>query len=563
MLDNKDFRFNVSLSPEGYADKTISSAMIGSTKIKKNRQIRKQYGFKPNRGVGFMETSVTPQELLDAILEGKVFCHLFNVEPENRRKDGCFTSARKNNDNFLGSYVIGLDIDETSYPSVEEYVNVLSLKPTMYYTTYSNLQEGKGVRFRLIYVFDTLIRNPYFFRYCAWNLNRTVERDTGEVIKDNCNLNCSQYFNGTNKNNPHIHLDYGITGDICSLEDIGVSKTGFVDFLARYCFYKTVEKKRTREIQELLFELTQTSYTYNKEEMKFIPVYDTTTTVDVDQDYVSDYTLCSPPSEYSYSIKIILDDWDHLEIEDFMRSREWEYARNTTRYVYRKERPEWINGLYQFVDDDYFSLFYYPKTIRDNNHRRKKLFHRMCLRRVLCPEINKNEMIINTIIDIIKFFEKDDCLNSAFIKRNVDNCFEMDIDDIKYRYSDFIHHLIEVKRPKRGIIYKNKQAHSKETTYCILDDLYETSVSVSDNLDYINNVLNYKVSQPVLYRYLQDRGIKTDEHKMTDEEIIDLLDIDLSVRKNLKILKDSNIKIGSTRVNELLNRKRTLIQKLS
>ena len=62
----------------------------------------------------------------------------------------------------------------------------------------------------------------------------------------------------------------------------------------------------------------------------------------------------------------------------------------------------------------------------------------------------------------------------------------------------------------------------------------------------------------MLYRYLKDRGLKADHHKLTDDEIMDLLDVSLSVRKNHQLLKDNDIKIGINRVNELLNRKRSI-----
>lgn len=155
MQFNSNYKFDVSLSKESYSDKVISGAMIGTTKDEDNRRIRKQYGFKANKGIGFERTSVTSEELLNSLLDGKVFCHLFN--PASTRKDGTFASSQKKNENFIGSYVIGVDIDHTSYNSAEEYVSKLSLQPTFYYTSYSNMQQNedgtsKGARFRLIYV---------------------------------------------------------------------------------------------------------------------------------------------------------------------------------------------------------------------------------------------------------------------------------------------------------------------------------------------------------------------------------------------------------------------------
>lgn len=182
----------------------------------------------------------------------------------------------------------------------------------------------------------------------------------------------------------------------------------------------------------------------------------------------------------------------------------------------------------------------------------------MCLRRVINPAITKDEMVVNTILDIIRFFERDASLGSDFIKRKVDYCFEMDIEDIEKVCSSYITHLTATTKPKRGVIYINRQAHSQDTTYLILDELYDPAISVSENHRIINNELYYQVSLSVLYRYLRDRGLKADHHKLTDDEIMDLLDVSLSVRKNHQLLKDNDIKIGINRVNELLNRKRSI-----
>ena len=73
--------------------------MIGSGKDEENRKIRKLYGYE--RGISFYRETVTPKSLLNELLEGKVFCHLFN--PKKTRQDGTFGSSEKTNDNFAGS----------------------------------------------------------------------------------------------------------------------------------------------------------------------------------------------------------------------------------------------------------------------------------------------------------------------------------------------------------------------------------------------------------------------------------------------------------------------------
>ena len=119
-------------------------------------------------------------------MNGHVFCHVFN--PYYIRKDGTFGSSQKTKRNFVYSQIIGVDIDETGYSSPHQYIDTLRIKPTFWYTSYSHLKYNEeknygGPRFRLIYVFNSYIDNPYYFRYCASKLNKMIEEDTGEKIQ--------------------------------------------------------------------------------------------------------------------------------------------------------------------------------------------------------------------------------------------------------------------------------------------------------------------------------------------------------------------------------------------
>lgn len=526
MKQDINYSFKVSISKEAFTDKIISGAMIGSTKIKENKQIRKAYGFNANKGISYIEEELNAEELMNKLITGHVFCHLFN--PTERRKDGTFNSSQKKNENFLGSYVIGVDIDNTNYPSVEEYVDKLTLKPTLYYTSYSNLQPNKGARFRLIYVFDKMIKNFIFFRYMAFKLNQIIINDVQEEIDDDCNLRCSQYFNGTNINNEDLNVSYSRSSIIYSFSDLNVSKDDYISFLNNNCYYKTNTHKKY--INSLLKKLLNTTY-YNEMQNDI---------------YEEESTINQENCIYDESLII---DMGRLPYDEFMK-----YNRHKYHYYYRKENDTWINNSYQYVDDSYFALPYsYGKNaiIKDGQHRRKKLFMRMCLRRVLNHEVDANTILFNAYEDINKFFDFSDIPLEDYLKRNIEYCFSKSIEDIEKEYSETIQYLKETTKPKRGIIYKNKSAHSKETTYLVLDKYYNTNLSVNQNIDIINNNFGFKVEERTIYYYLKSRNLKTDSSKVTDDEIFALINPKLNAKDNFQILKDSNIKIGNKRFNKL------------
>lgn len=571
MQTNGDFRFDVSLSREKFIDKTISNAMIGNSSAE-NRETRRQYGYDSRRGVSFEHVQVTPSKLVDYLIQGHVFCPVF--KPYQIRKDGTFGSSQKKSENFLWSNVIGVDIDNTKFPTPEQFIESLSLKPTFWYTSYSNMQRDEvkqyeGPRFRLIYVFNSNIDSPLYFRYCAMKLNVIIRDETGEDM-DECNLRCSQYYNGTCVNNESLNVGYGITDTIYDLEDIGVSllkskDKDYIDFLCRLCDYKNPNLDKRYEIKREIKRVTGKDCIYDYRENRFVyPQYKPTTiNVDAEKDRTLDLGFeyvhaeeYSSVSTYSYTTETILYDWDNRTVDDFKKCSQWIHALENTRYVYRVEK-EWGDRDWQWVDDDYFSLFHFTTRQRDRQGRRKSLFERMCLRRLINPEITKDEMVVNTIIDIIRYFDREDgVLNSDFIRNNIESAFSLSVDEIKERYRVSIQYLKKKTRPKRGYILRKGVVDSQEMTYLVLDEIYDSTCSVSDNFRVMVENRHCHFSLSTLYEYCDSRNIKTDKRKLTDDEILDLIDMNLSYRETYRWFKDNGFKVGDKRLRRLYNLKK-------
>lgn len=548
MVINEHYTFATSISVDAYVNKEISGAMIGSTKEEKNRLIRKQYGYSANKGIGYKATLLTPSQLLDKLTTGYVFCHLFN--PMTVRKDGTFGSSQKKDENFIGSYCIGVDIDNTNYNSISDYINTLEFKPTFYYSSYSN-KENKP-KFRMVYVFDSIIENKYFFRYVAYQVNKKIESDTKEIISDDCNLRCSQYFNGTNKNNNDINVEYGITNNIYTFSDFNINESDYISFLKNDCYYKSKSKIRNKEINNILSVLDSSivnlSTTYYNELQKCgHPINEENDNIN------SEFSSDTVNNILEYD-KSLVNDMGRLGYDEFMK-----YNRHKYNYFYRKEKEDWIDGIYQYIDNDYFSLYYNVNTVKDGFKRRKKVYERMCLRRVLNPNVDINTIIFNAYEDIHRFFDNsDNLLNVDYIVRNALNAFSLDIKDIENMYSDNIQYL-KSKAPKSGVILKrnignlaDRNTYLKKIRYILIDDYYNVNCTVKENLEYINEYL-FNVSEKTLYNYCKDRNINTKVNKdRNDSEIISLYDFNLSIRKNVERFKDMGISISKSKLSNLI-----------
>ena len=447
-----DFSFTLNVSYEGYEKKTDATACLSS---------------KGAEAIGrkkmcFFEETLTVDEFLDKAQSGHSFCALYRFEegkkywysnkkgqkycgyPYYQRDSKTATKGGlkidfKRDEYFYGSQVVFIDIDNTSYTDINDYINSLTFKPTMVYMSYSDGKEKGGKvsrRFHLCYVFDSIL-NKDSFKEVSTTLNLIWQKDQMEV-----------------------------------------------------------EEETEDEIQ-----------------------FD----------------------------ERLLNDWDRLEEDEFVKLPSWIRLLQNTRHYYRVEKETWINGQYQKVDDNYFRLFYNLKRVQDGHGRRKDLFMRMCLRRLINPNITVEELTFNTLLDIIRQYDNSDgLLNSDFIKRNIISCLDLSLEEIEEKYKGEIAYLKSLA-PKRGIIYKNRKSHTKEVTYSILDELYNKDLSISENLDIINNDYEFIVSERTLYRYIEDREIKTDKDKLSDEDLIGLTDISKSCIENYNYIKSLGYKVGDKR----------------
>lgn len=568
MKENRNFKFRVSLSKEAFDNKEIAKAMVGSVKSNPEyRKVRKDNGY--DRGGSFIETKLTSEELLDSLLKGHCFCHIFNLSESERRTDGTFGASMKKNEKFKEAYVIGIDVDHTKYKCAEDYVAKLSLQPTFYYTSYNNLQEGKGARFRLMYVLDKKIDSVYMFRFVASKLINIIGNDTGEIGKDekgeeyldSASNRAVQYFNGTCVKNPNLIISSGITNIIYSLKDFEAdSRNEYVSYLQNFCEYAS-HNNNENAIKRELKELTGGEYELNRSTLRFERVSKYEPDDDEEFDIFDDFTKHFQDylPGYDDAAENALRKWDEFrkdsDHEKFKRCAAWNQLRKMCRYRYhyRKENQYWEKDLYQFIDTDYFSLKHYVYKFIDGYKRRKKIYCRMCLRRIMYPTINKDEIICDALIDIMRYFDNSDgVLDSAFIKRSVEACFNTPVEELKVSLGDYIKRRQE-KNPTKGLIYKDRKAYSKETTYLIIDDYYNPELTARENLDFINSQFHkFSISQSTLSRYCKDRGLKLDKKKLTDNELINMIDLGMSGRQNYHLLKDKGYKISLTRVQNII-----------
>lgn len=534
-----DFTFEVSLSQESFVNKIIANAMIGRSTDEKNTAIRKEYGF--TRGVSYERVTVTPTTLLTFLTEGKCACQLF--KPQQPRKDGTFGTTDKRYENFAGGFCIFVDIDETKYQDMRAFIDRLSLKPTFAYTSYSNKQPGKAARFRLCFVFSKPVQGIFHFRFLAHKVYEQIELDTQETIKDKCGLSPAQYMNGVNKSAPNIIFDEFCSNAIYDFQDFSCNDEDFIQYLRRYCDYSVSQKRRyKRDIDSLLFSLM-----VREIKTSVISYNNITQTITTDK-----------KMNTRFSERFVCD-MERLSYEEFMK----EY-RHTIEYFWRIEDNEgWTLMLtdygyveYQDIPEGYFSLSYYMNKIKDGQGRRKKLFQRMCLRRVMRPDVLADDLLFCAYEDLYRLMDnsgKDgaNIITVEELQRNVEDTMRLSLEEIEEEFAGTLATL-RGKKPKHGKIYRfgrvtttaERNKAIKAVRWQEISDNYEWTLTPQENLENLQ-AMGIDVSIATIYRYCKEHEIPTNVGKLhTDAQIMKMYNETLSLRTNHKKLQEQGIKIS-------------------
>ncbi len=514
MFYNDSFKFAVSVSSEAYWNKEDVNACVGSSKKIENKDAREKYGHQRNHKMSFKTIDVTALELLNYCLNGYSFCNLFTGFSSKGwndkrkavtyiKKDGSFTLSAKKNEYFHSSNAICIDIDSTAAPTIQDYVDRLSHKPTFWYTTFSHMESGKGIRFRMVYALAEPIIGRQQFDAVVDQVHSRIESEVGEVIEDKCGEKCSQYFNGTNVKNNELVVEYGYYGCIYCINDI---------------YNNAIEREKNNT--------TTTNY----------------------PSWQNDNTFIIPtPNDW------LLYDIDTMSYDAFMQAHRHQY-----NYCYRGDNGVWVNDTYQIVDDNYFKLPHWVYTTTDGSNRRIKVFLRMCLRRVMCPTIDIDNLIFCAYEDVHRYFDNSDgVFNSDYYKRNAMDAFAYTLDELEEHCSKSLE-ILRAKRPKSGIVLKSGVAYGgfanaaiRDIKYDFLDQYYNRDLSVMENLVLLQNMLNFPISERTLYRYCHERGITLG--RLSDDDIMANLDVSLSIRKNKELLAGMGINVGERRIIRLLN----------
>lgn len=530
--------FSLNVSREGYDCKESVKEALSTKKY--------------TQKLAFKESEVSVLDFINATSNGYAFCGLFDPKAKTNDwggidnpfySDGSMKIRFKTQEFFKGSQAVFVDIDETGYKNIQEYLDLLSWQPTVTYTTFSDSDEDR--RFRLIYVFDEVLdKDQYVLAYKM--IADRVMNDTSEIIKDNCGMLVNQYMNGTGKN-AEIHS----TNIIYSWNDIVEE-------------YYSVNKMNEMNYNNVINNIINNSNnTYN---ITYHTAYNhclqKTEHLEEQQDNTGSYDIELDSTFYS-RLKWIFDNPDQTFYGDYFFEPEL-FIQQGEGFNYAD-----INSMSAFLPeghskymDRYFKLFYNVETVLDGSKRRKRIFANMCLRRLMRPEASPEQIAYCAYVDIMKFMDNSDKVFDAnFIKRNVKNAFKMSFQEIKDTYAGTIDYLAN-NAPKKGYRYYFKKGDystgklqtAKQT---VISNLvmreYDPKMSVKENINYLQSI-GIDVPERTLYKYIKNAGVDLNDAKIEKQKkIMSLMNDDnCTVRKMKEVLKKEGIKCSNDLLSELI-----------
>ena len=501
-ISNYKFRINVSL--DTYSTKKEATACLSKVGAKAAGKEK----------MAFIEESVTIDKFLDLAISGHAFCNLFDIDPNKQywvknsegkkyqvypvyrkgKNKGGMKLTFKSDIYFKGAQAIFIDIDNTKYRTIPEYINCLTYKPSSVYMSFSDNTEKHGVvsrRFRLVYVFDRILNKEEFLSISRSITDRIII-DTAEPMEDDCGTRLSQYMNGVYGNNEIYQTNY-----IYSPSDFPLLEENVIDSI--------IQEERERQI--------------------------------------------------AFDDKL-LRDMGSMNYDDFMHLYSWKY-----RYVYRIEKPEWIDGVYQLTDEGYLQLWYYREKQCDGQHRRRKIFKNACLRCLMYPDIDADSLLFNLYVDFCRFFDNSDgAITLDVLKRKVKKAMLMTCEQLiaycQFEIKYWTEHRPKfITNPNAFCSISHINQISKKVRWDELDKRYDKTKSIKENHELIPNV-----SLATLYRFCDDRGIDKNPQKTSSKNEVragkrhvkiekmqlfkDLYDSDLSIRENQKLMEEMGLKLS-------------------
>lgn len=487
MKYDEKHKFNVGLSSKSYGEKPIGKDISSMT---------------------FFYEELTMEDFLFHLITGHSYCGIF-------KNEGILTIKQKRDSNYIGSQVIGIDVDHTSL-SIDDFIGKLDKKPSFYYTTYNNSDEHP--RFRLIYVFDEMIEGKENYKMVSKSIMDTIETSVGEKV-DDCSSKSSQYFNGTDINNDKLSVKFHNYNLVYNIDDFDVVPSSFK------------EKDPPHKVYVEMSDVSSTRFELNEEFKKDLCSLRR-------KDFLDKYS-----GIYHYVTSTLIS-------EDTALKGYWD-LRNIDYYEVESEKYYWNNE----------SKKYFKYKVQKGYRKTRLFYDGLTFKRILGDRLTPEYLVYLMIKDFNDNFYNGDnkyglkeilskvyqVLNSDIIPKKTNRKFKI---DKKYWYDLALERGYDVINwsQVRSIIMNDMKDND-------FSSLYDPNKSIE------YNIKNIECDKRTLIKWLKENDISyfTDKDLLV-EEVMYLLSVNdkLSSREISDICNENGYKCSYSTVNRILRDLRNL-----
>lgn len=521
--------------------------------------------------MGFDERELTIDEVVNYSVNGYVFCANFDLSPDKKytvnfqdhsteisayylkRPKGCpddinmIGSLRRifmTSDHFRSRQMIFVDIDGCDI-GPQEFVKRLSIQPTYYYCTFSDIVKDGRRRFRLVYCMDYELTRDIWVQV-SMAVNNMVLQETG-VMPDKCGCREVQIMYGGNNKN-----DVWCSYNTFNPEDFVKFSVPEEDW--RY-WIKVKSPSNTSEGK--IFELTNIIATNSSKDLEAL---DNRLEQDITEWYIAHPTYCP---------RLAGGDIDTQAFTDYINIiKKW--ARNDKnlggyKIIERTEPNFWrsiiVDGKeykWNMVDsDNYLQLWHYESGIHDGNGRRQSLQNDAYRMRLIDPSCSINDVLLSLFSRAIRYIDNRDGVvgYSVLINKskaafsNYDNLDEFYKNNIGWQMS-----WIDIcKSWDRKFVIKKEGKIENETEvknairHTILHDnistIFNPLLSDAENVQTLKKN-GIEVERTTLVRYRKEHNLNRREFVLGF--IRNLMESGKTDDEILKTLKERGLKVSRT-----------------
>lgn len=415
----------------------------------------------------FKRSSISIEDFVKHIKKGFCFCHWFTTKADT------FKIYEKKNDNFDRANVVFVDVDDFNM-EMKQFVCGLSKKPTIYYTTPSNLCTSKGnkYRFRLCYVFNEDIPNAETLASTYKGIIKEIRKDYPTYPdQDSCGARPAQYMNGNGTPRCEVYS----TDKVYTLSDFGAS-------LVESAHHENRSVKESANSNECVYPIK-------------------------DKDFINDLFEI-PPSDLIIKYRERYCYFDHSELT---YNNGYALIPENYQEIYRS----WYQDVVTSNSGDIRKVSV-VKIKRDGDNRRKSLFVSALIRRKILPNITFEHLLYNLVAERQWYYDNsDNTLNNQELMRIANNALNMEYEKINIKTKrkpskfkvDKLYCSERGIKPKSMVGIVRRKLKDEE-----IGNLYDCSLSVKDNLAMLK-ANGIKIGLSRLYEFCDRNNIPRRPYK--------------------------------------------------